>query len=529
MALTKATYSMIVGAPANVRDFGAIGDGVADDTDAFKDALANSTVVYVPPGNYLITDNILLQIGHCLYGHSQRYSSQITVSSTSGMTGAAFYLSDSASIQNLYISSDSSTPYDPNVLAIEGVGNAKWLRIDNCFAYKFWFGIKVQNYYHTISNCQTHSCGYGIAIGDASTAASGAVTLVGNHMRDCYFAGLLIYPGANSNYGYNNTFEFNQIHIQCDGEYGHFAGYLSDPPVSVVTGVGRVYLNAADEVLFAGASDNGARYGLNVITTDYGYSVRIQRATIENAILGVFNQLRSDPVPGSVYQGSVLGEGKYVLKNVYFSPVFNCARFVLEESATITQQISEQGLPYQNYVNNGLFLDETAAADVLYISNVAGLKAGVKNPWGGAIILIQTGDTEIRWTVPAQNVDKPHLLIIYAGVLEAAGALSSGPGLLYGSSTNMTFDFSEYPSLIGNDYVPGSIRALVGGSNQNGRITIGQTVCVATPTATTGIVKIAANAAGTWRYGIYGIILTPQSNTKNIPIGWFNTPDPALI
>jgi polygalacturonase len=32
MTLTKVTYSMIAGAVTNVQDFGAVGDGVADDT-----------------------------------------------------------------------------------------------------------------------------------------------------------------------------------------------------------------------------------------------------------------------------------------------------------------------------------------------------------------------------------------------------------------------------------------------------------------------------------------------------------------
>ena len=39
MSLTKVSYSMIAGAPANVIDFGAVGDGVADDAAAIQSAL----------------------------------------------------------------------------------------------------------------------------------------------------------------------------------------------------------------------------------------------------------------------------------------------------------------------------------------------------------------------------------------------------------------------------------------------------------------------------------------------------------
>lgn len=61
MTLTKATYSMIDGSPANVLDFGAVGDGVADDTAAIQAAL-NSGVkhVLIPPGTYRLTNTLTL-------------------------------------------------------------------------------------------------------------------------------------------------------------------------------------------------------------------------------------------------------------------------------------------------------------------------------------------------------------------------------------------------------------------------------------------------------------------------------------
>lgn len=52
--LTKATYAMIEGAPANVLDFGAIGDWVTDDTAAFVLALAASDFVEIPASNTYI-------------------------------------------------------------------------------------------------------------------------------------------------------------------------------------------------------------------------------------------------------------------------------------------------------------------------------------------------------------------------------------------------------------------------------------------------------------------------------------------
>lgn len=74
MALTKAHNRMIEGAAVNVKDFGAVGDGVTDDTAAIQaaiDSVSNGGKVFFPEGGYLfsalsITNNgtVLEGVGH---------------------------------------------------------------------------------------------------------------------------------------------------------------------------------------------------------------------------------------------------------------------------------------------------------------------------------------------------------------------------------------------------------------------------------------------------------------------------------
>ena len=66
--LTKASYSMITGAPLNLLDYGAVGDGVTDDTAAItawvQELCANELEGYAPPGKYLFSSTIILD-GKC--------------------------------------------------------------------------------------------------------------------------------------------------------------------------------------------------------------------------------------------------------------------------------------------------------------------------------------------------------------------------------------------------------------------------------------------------------------------------------
>lgn len=58
MALTKAHNRMITGAKTNVLDYGAVGDGVTDDSAAIQAAINAGQHIYIPEGTYLLSTPI---------------------------------------------------------------------------------------------------------------------------------------------------------------------------------------------------------------------------------------------------------------------------------------------------------------------------------------------------------------------------------------------------------------------------------------------------------------------------------------
>ena len=67
MSLTKAHSRMVAGSAINVIDFGAVGDGVTDDTTAFKAALvyasANNLSFFTPNLSFVVSDTLTLPQG----------------------------------------------------------------------------------------------------------------------------------------------------------------------------------------------------------------------------------------------------------------------------------------------------------------------------------------------------------------------------------------------------------------------------------------------------------------------------------
>jgi sugar lactone lactonase YvrE len=72
---------------ANLRDLGAKGDGVTDDTQAVRDAIATNRILYLPAGRYRVTDTILLRPDTVLIGLHPSTTQIFLSDSTPGFDG----------------------------------------------------------------------------------------------------------------------------------------------------------------------------------------------------------------------------------------------------------------------------------------------------------------------------------------------------------------------------------------------------------------------------------------------------------
>jgi hypothetical protein len=139
----------------SVKDFGAVGDGVADDTAAINAAIAASNVVFFPAGTYLSSGNHDVT-GKTLYGVSQERSIiKLSGSNTNtsllvngGNISTSWGSGGGCILQNLGLQGNwngSTTNTETNVSnigALLKLWSGAYVRVNDCdFANSFGFGI----------------------------------------------------------------------------------------------------------------------------------------------------------------------------------------------------------------------------------------------------------------------------------------------------------------------------------------------------------------------------------------------------
>lgn len=183
MSLTKASYSMISGAPANILDYGAVGDGTTDDTSAIQAALAASSHVIVPIGTYLISSTVVVRPGCKL-----EFQGGI---GNSAQNPTAYFIKKSTMTTWGITLGQSSVVTGGGLLGqASNTGNGIWLKGNGAILSNFWvksiggYGIKVGADATAFVNCNStrienvfvsYCTDHGVLVDDAySTSAADA-------------------------------------------------------------------------------------------------------------------------------------------------------------------------------------------------------------------------------------------------------------------------------------------------------------------------------------------------------------------
>lgn len=220
MALTKVNSRMIDDAAANVKDFGAVGDGTTDDTAAIQAAIADNLNVFFPAGSYFISDTLTVRSGCHWRGESGsviiKTSVGAAINDTSGDNNDVWL------IENLTLQGRASGGATTAGSLGIGVGRSRRSIMRNVRVNYFATGIRVDkadaaigNYYNTFEDVLVYgqdtrgdsqtfnAVGFVIGkVGDGANANTftrcevygytetswNLIATVGSNFNDCYSA-----------------------------------------------------------------------------------------------------------------------------------------------------------------------------------------------------------------------------------------------------------------------------------------------------------------------------------------------------
>ncbi|MGJ8641343.1 MAG: BspA family leucine-rich repeat surface protein [Opitutaceae bacterium] len=187
LLLLIAAIAHVAFSAINVKDFGATGDGVTDDTAAIESALAEGGDVFIPEGVFIVRSADITKSGTRLYGAG--YDSVIRLDPET-------FLSVETKVLQLGYSGD---------IPLENV-TIENLRIDGSkragrATNLEWEGINGRNTVNlTIRNCWIHDC---VRDGIDIDGINSGLKILGNHLYDNDGYGIHTYGVSDGDISYN--------------------------------------------------------------------------------------------------------------------------------------------------------------------------------------------------------------------------------------------------------------------------------------------------------------------------------------
>ena len=201
-AVTTTVQSKLRQFPS-VMDFGAVGNGVANDTAAVVTALAASNAVYFPAGTYLVDGNIDIK-GKSLYGVPSNSTAATSVSiiklsgtntntslfinggdiTTPWGTGGGCLLRDLTLRGNWDGSASNSETNISNIGALFKWWSGAYVKIQDCY-FRNSFGFGIFSYQLGYSNIQNSFISTNAKNGIHLEAGSGNLAITSTTINDC--------------------------------------------------------------------------------------------------------------------------------------------------------------------------------------------------------------------------------------------------------------------------------------------------------------------------------------------------------
>lgn len=197
--LTKVTYSMIAGAVVNVIDYGAVGNGVADDAAAIQDAidaLANGGTVFFPTGTYKCLSGLTIANDKTVLSFAGAAALSYTTATQTLLT----FSGDNCSLVNATINAPAifdgtNSPITYAVVKIEGENfTAENCTLNNVPRVGLWFsesgngiitGCRIDGGTSDTFYTGSNTVHFGVAIDPPSTGSQGIYVITGNIIKRC--------------------------------------------------------------------------------------------------------------------------------------------------------------------------------------------------------------------------------------------------------------------------------------------------------------------------------------------------------